>query len=529
MSNPLALSKRSADTDLMPPPPIKRMKRPPKVLSEEDYSANLDYIIARDYFPGLLEADAQQDYLNALDAGNEDWMEEAGQRVKAVMTPGRPSKSDVGMTPRRPGLPEVRGGKTPTGWVGATPSATPRQSKNVTQENAESKNEGASTNKTKMSLGSYQATYTSEDNTSFASVIDEQNAKRREKYRWLWSGNNKTPSKQQLLQHQQDRHRDEKKALEAPHYFSARFTGSSPSSTALIKASDAKLSFQPYDRPAMIDKKPHHPRNGLFFNPDDMAETHPHLQSQAETAAQMSKAAPKGVSHANTRVALDAEGVAQTKAAEDEDRPPSPTMSAVDAAMQGRPHPALRKGGTYADSEVSAEDGTGGETPMVNGWKFVDAEVPVETPSPRPLKKREKVDHDSLLTSLVQSSTGNDGDDGAGSNNPFNIAEPRKREELHYAMVEKQNKAKRAKNDRLESLKGHDTGKTPKFMSSPRVGALLKGAETSGRTQQRLGGLTPAARALYEKVGGKTPVARRRVDATPFGGKMTPTPIRRIK
>ncbi len=52
---------------------------------------------------------------------------------------------------------------------------------------------------TTVSLGVFQAKYTSEDNESFYNLLDKQNLKRAEKYAWLWNGN-KLPSKQQLKQ-----------------------------------------------------------------------------------------------------------------------------------------------------------------------------------------------------------------------------------------------------------------------------------------------------------------------------------------
>ena len=60
-----ALMRRSSGNDvaLMPPPPFKRIKRPPKVLDEDEYTQALSDIIARDYFPGLLESQAQHEYL----------------------------------------------------------------------------------------------------------------------------------------------------------------------------------------------------------------------------------------------------------------------------------------------------------------------------------------------------------------------------------------------------------------------------------------------------------------------------------
>src|SRR5271154_7343383 len=47
-----------------------------------------------------------------------------------------------------------------------------------------------------MRLDMFQAKYTSEDNESFNSLLDEQNAKQREKYAWIYRGN-KMLSKQE--------------------------------------------------------------------------------------------------------------------------------------------------------------------------------------------------------------------------------------------------------------------------------------------------------------------------------------------
>ena len=71
----MSLAKRSADTALMPPPPLtKRIKRPPKVLDEDVYSEAMSHIIARDFFPGLQESQAQQDFMDALDNGDKGSM-----------------------------------------------------------------------------------------------------------------------------------------------------------------------------------------------------------------------------------------------------------------------------------------------------------------------------------------------------------------------------------------------------------------------------------------------------------------------
>jgi protein DGCR14 len=117
----------------MPPPPTKRIKRPPKVLDEDDYTHALSKIIARDFFPGLHEVQSQEEYLNALESNDETWIAEAGQKLREVMTPlpsGRQRRSARNSRFSTPALTPVHAGtatpvanKTPVAWSGgATPS-----------------------------------------------------------------------------------------------------------------------------------------------------------------------------------------------------------------------------------------------------------------------------------------------------------------------------------------------------------------------------------------------------------------------
>src|ERR1700738_3397070 len=83
-----AVVRRSVDNDLMPPPP-KRIKRPKNVIDEETYTDAISEIIARDFFPGLLETETQQEYLDALESRDGAWISSAGRRLQQIMTPGR--------------------------------------------------------------------------------------------------------------------------------------------------------------------------------------------------------------------------------------------------------------------------------------------------------------------------------------------------------------------------------------------------------------------------------------------------------
>ena len=81
----------------MPPaPPVKKIKRPKKVLDEDSYTEALSQIIARDFFPGLLETEIQQEYLDALESKDAAWISSAGQRLRHVNTlkkSGKPATS----------------------------------------------------------------------------------------------------------------------------------------------------------------------------------------------------------------------------------------------------------------------------------------------------------------------------------------------------------------------------------------------------------------------------------------------------
>ena len=191
--NPWCSRKRSADTALMPPPPLtKRQKRPAKVVDEDVYADAVSHIIARDFFPGLLETEAQQDYMQALESNNSDWIRDSGRRLTQVMTPGpdgrRRGRTGTSFTPRR----TATVGDTPRSFSGETPLRTPMTRAN--DDFAPEENPEVDVN---MSLGAFQAKYTSEDNESFNALLDNQNEKRAAKYGFFHHGN-KIPSARQI-------------------------------------------------------------------------------------------------------------------------------------------------------------------------------------------------------------------------------------------------------------------------------------------------------------------------------------------
>lgn len=409
--------KRASEMALMPPPPpAKKIKRPKKVIDEETYTDALSKIIARDFFPGLLESETQQEYLDALESKDKSWINNASRRLKQVMTPRRQQRLKRPVQVSTP-LP---GGQTPVGYAGDTPMTTVSIAPSVVDDTPQID--------TNMSLGAFQAKYTSEDNESFYKLLDKQNQKRAEKYGWLWRGN-KLPSKQELAQME----------VKARLIASGRNLKDDGFERDRLAIEDSD------DRPAMPDTWKAKPRNALMFAPDGVDDEVPY--TQASRAQEASRAPPKTIVYENTRMPGPA-------IAQEPSRPPSPTLSAVRDAIAGRPRAGDRDS-TFAE---------GNETPRVNGYAFVDDEDPEESAAEVP---------------VINLGPGDE------TPNPFKFQDQRKREGLHHRMVDRIAQSKRT-SAKIGMVGNVDKTPVPKFPNSPRVsGALTPAAQ---RLWSRIGG-----------------------------------------
>ncbi|KAI9807276.1 MAG: hypothetical protein M1833_000019 [Piccolia ochrophora] len=460
-----ALVRSSSDTELMPPPPTKRIKRPPKVLDEDTYTDAVSEIIARDFFPGLLESDTQQEYLDALDSENRAWIASAGRRLTQVMTPGprRGRRGTSLATPRPADTPRGYGGDTPMSVVSDASTDTTATQKPPVDTN--------------MSLDAFQAKYTSEDNESFNKLLDKQNRKRAEKYAWLWAGN-KIPAARQIA------HRARETKLLESRAAQEREDGGRQLST--IEAPDT--------RKAMPDTWTAQPDNQLMFRPDGIEDTHETVQQRREAE---SRAPPKAVNYPATRLVPRS-----TTSSEDPSVPPSPSLSTVRDALAGRPRPT--------DSEPGY---TGADTPRVNGYAFVDDEptpseldvpssdptphlLPSSDPSPNPFKLSEQSRRESLHHRMVD-------------------------------RVARNKRISTSTSTSTTTSSSTPTSKTPvpKFASSPRIGGgSVRGTPTShyrsAASGTRPANLTPAAQRLWSRVG--TPSRQRNADGKGVFDEGTP-------
>ncbi|KAI9864510.1 MAG: hypothetical protein M1813_002999 [Trichoglossum hirsutum] len=465
--NSQSLIRRPADTELMPPPFTKRIKRPPKVLDEDTYTEALSEIIARDFFPGLLESKTQQEYLDALESQDSEWIASAGRKLTEVMTPGmrRRGRRGVSVT-----LPE--GLDTPRGYGGDTPASTVSDEPSVSTSTTEKKSRVG----TNLSLDSFQSKYTSEDNESFNQLLDKQNEKRAQCYSWMWAGN-RIPGYRLLKQQER-----EEKMLKA-------------TADQEIEDGGAKqLAIEGPDvRKAMPDTWKSKPDNELMFAPDGVEDTFETVQQKAEA---QSRAPPKAVVYENTRL--------PSAPTENPTVPPSPSLTAVRDAIAGHPRP------------TASEPGVGrGETPRVNGYSFVD-----DAPSPSP----SELGAPPLTWGTLEGShhlLGN----GDATPNPFMIKEASRREALHHKMVDRV-----AKNNRAAARQGV-TGKAggsetpsstpvPKFASSPRVGGNFTPA--AQRLWSKVGG-SGGSKLGVTFDGGRTTLAGKARESS-LRHRWTPTP-----
>lgn len=462
----------------MPPPPRpKRIKRPKNVIDEDVYTNALDHIVRRDFFPGLAEATAQTDYLDAIKSHDKSWIRQAGQRLTQVMTPGPESRYRRGTSLA----------STVRGSVTGTPA---RESTVGTEQDIATSNVDTS-----LSLDGFQAKYVSEDNESFDALLDAQNLARANKYAFLYNGN-KIPGP-----HQIEYRRQEQKLLAD--------TAEAKASGALVPLASVDLRERNASYDTVRDRSG--PRNTFMFDPESIEDTHTTLSQLAQDNA---LAAPKAVVHAATR--FDAVVSQSTQSI-----PASPSMSAIDAALSGNPRP------------TASEAYSGSETPRVQGYAFVDAEptdqelafgVPVDE------EAVERTEHAAAMA-LMPRLEALPSEPHSGEKSTFKLQAKSNREKTLAKLVEKADLARRAKERRgnAVTIPGLTPAKSMSRLGSatPRFESYARAGRTGG------GGLTPAGRMLAAslvktpargEMSGATPVSRPR--GTPArsisGGSRTP-------
>ncbi|TRM65693.1 nuclear protein DGCR14 [Schizophyllum amplum] len=447
------------------------------VLEEDEYTAALSHIIARDFFPSIHHLDATNDWLSAVEAGDETRIQSTVRRLE-----------DLGATPFTGATPRYHPGSV---------EDTPRPAKRARLEKAE-RDKGLH-----LTLDEFQARFTSEDNSSFTRILDDENTKRREIHGWAFDAQRKATlaieegqQKRQLLL---EGHATEADGVEGAgvrgklriEYSDAPLRGlieskkrehaddgsgdeaedqdgdaeqEQESAQPLVKYGesegnhDEKVLAQKKDtRDPGVQAWKFKARNSLMFPPDaDESPYHPKPMD--------AKPKEKVIKHTNTRL------LEQEEAEKSASEPPSPTRSRIDAAIMGA---------AYHSSSTSDSS---------SPFKLVP-----NLPSPTadqlgPARIKELMTWGTLAgTPRILSSASAD-----EPPTPFRIAEPTSREVISRNLSVSASKSLRERDNIMRGVR--KAGMPPPNWTTRR---------------EREGNLTPAARRLLDRTVG----AQRRADA----------------
>ncbi|KAL0951040.1 hypothetical protein HGRIS_007780 [Hohenbuehelia grisea] len=475
------------------PPPERSLNRQ-VVLDEDEYTAALSHIIARDFFPSLVHLDATNGYLDALQTKDPQLIGQSVRRLEELNS--TPATLYRGRTP----------GQTPYGAVGDTPLRTPRGEPPTKRARYD----------TDMSLDHFQTRYTSEDNSSFTQILDEENRTRKERWAWAFDAQKRVEAQRERMIEGR-----EKMLIEAPGVTGVRekFVIEAPTSAGLltdgrevessegdksrgkgvepkgeaattedegsgkelVKSTKPASEDEVVDvmarkkdtRAAGVDGWRFRARNSLMFPPDaDESPYHPTISSAPEKD-------PKVITHNNTRLPEQEESSSVSRA---QSAPPSPTRSRIGAAIAGTPYRPKSPPGSFS----------------------LVPNLPSPTPSELgPGAVKQLMTWGTLMgTPRVISSE----DEAITPSTPFRIAPPSSREALSHRLSNDAAKSLRVK---AELLNGARTPRASGALAGKK-GSMAPPSWTPRRTPTAAAGsLTPAAKRLLDRTAMGTAASRR--------------------
>ncbi|KAJ6575236.1 nuclear protein DGCR14 [Mycena capillaripes] len=450
------------------------------VLEEDEYMEALSKIIARDFFPSLVHLDATNGYLDALRSQDPHLINASVRRLE-----------EVGATPQRP---LQTPGRTPYGGgPSETPLRTPR---------GESPSKRARYD-TDVSLDTFQARYTSEDNSSFTQILDEENRKRKERWGWAWDAQKRVEAQRERLLADRERLMIEPQSVVGVR---EKFRIEAPTPAGLIEdvkgkgkekdtegdeekeeedkedgdkdGEDKALVLVPSEtavdvmaprkdtRSAGVDGWKFKARNSLMFAPD--ADESPYHTHPAGPTGD-----PRAIIHGSTRLPEHDDSRSSSRAMS---APASPTRSHINAAIMGTPYRP--------------------RSPTINNFSLVP-NLPSPTPEelgPSAVKQLMTWGTLNATPRIISQS-----EDLPPPSTPFHIPAPSSREAISHKLSNNASKSLRVK----AGLLGLG-GRTPGILSrTPVSSASKKGSMApptwTPRRSEAAGSLTPAARRLLDR------------------------------
>ncbi|KAI8832819.1 nuclear protein Es2-domain-containing protein [Chytriomyces cf. hyalinus JEL632] len=235
------VSKQTLPARLQPlPPPV----RPHVSLEEDEYISAVSEIIERDFFPSLKRMRMQNALLDAVERGDMHAAKRIGSNIVC---------DDVG-----------------------------RDSSTMSHNESQS-------------LDAFQTTHTSEDNLSFAKLIDAENKARREKLTWAFGNDSKGKL---VIEPPSSRLQIEPAPTDPDAVSNSKHE-------AILHAPSSTAAASPNSAPIPHHSKPIHtwsytPKNTLMYPPDGAPLTLTDVVNP-----RTAKLAPKSINHAGTRLPTD--------------------------------------------------------------------------------------------------------------------------------------------------------------------------------------------------------------------------------
>lgn len=481
----LILTMSSPEGRQLTAPPSRSLNRQ-KVLEEDEYTAALSHIIARDFFPSLVHLDATNDYLDALRTKDTGLINASVRRLEEISS--TPIASTRYLTPS----------DTPYGpGPSETPIPPPHPAKRPRYD-------------TDMSLDMFQAKYTSEDNASFTEILDDENRQRKERWGWAWEAQKRaeqqrermlTAREKMLIEQPPAPGVREKFLIEQPKVAGLVMSGTveeaaerevdnadkgKESLSLTVARPQAEvvvdvLAPQKDTRAAGVDAWKFKTRNSLMFPPD--ADVSAYYGSASSSANAQSDV--RVVKHTNTRL----EEQDATDRPNNLSAPSSPTHSRIEAAISGTPYKPKTPPDSFSlvpqvPSPSSAEMEPSAMKQLMT-WGTLNA-------TPRIISQSE----DSTDSTLPP--------------NAFHISAPSNREALSHKLSASAAKSLRAK----AGLRGGFTsnlGRTPLVHPGRRstTSGTMEPPNWTPRKADAPGNLTPAAKRLLDRTTMSTAATRR--------------------